>query len=127
MNVLPDPTLIRRAAEWLDDARSVLFVTGAGMSADSGLPTHRGVGGLYDRGPTEDGVPIEVALSGPMFRRDPTLTWKYIADIEKAMRDGFSTGSGLGLGLGGAKRLSNEFEIESKPGVGTRVTITRWR
>ena len=50
-----------------------------------------------------------------------------IADIERAMRDGFSTGSGLGLGLGGAKRLSNEFEIESRPGAGTRVAITRWK
>jgi serine/threonine-protein kinase RsbT len=50
-----------------------------------------------------------------------------IPDVEAALRDGFSTGGGLGLGLGGARRLSNEFEIESKPGVGTRVAITRWR
>jgi serine/threonine-protein kinase RsbT len=42
------------------------------------------------------------------------------------MRDGFTTGSGLGLGLGGAKRLVNEFEIDSAPGAGTRVVITRW-
>jgi serine/threonine-protein kinase RsbT len=50
-----------------------------------------------------------------------------IADIEQAMKDGFTSGNGLGLGLGGAKRLSNEFEIKSTPGEGTRVTITRWR
>jgi serine/threonine-protein kinase RsbT len=50
-----------------------------------------------------------------------------IADIEQAMRDGFTTGTGLGLGLSGARRLSNEFAIESQPGRGTRVTITRWR
>jgi serine/threonine-protein kinase RsbT len=50
-----------------------------------------------------------------------------ISDVEQAMRDGFSTGSGLGLGLGGAKRLVNEFEIQSRPGDGTRVTITRWK
>lgn len=50
-----------------------------------------------------------------------------IADIELAMRDGYSTGSGLGLGLGGAKRLCNEFSIDSKPGAGTRVTVARWR
>jgi serine/threonine-protein kinase RsbT len=50
-----------------------------------------------------------------------------IADIQQALRDGFTTGSGMGLGLGGAKRLSNEFDIESRPGDGTRVTITRWR
>jgi serine/threonine-protein kinase RsbT len=50
-----------------------------------------------------------------------------IADIEQAMKDGFTTGNGLGLGLGGAKRLVNEFDIVSTPGQGTRVTITRWR
>ena len=50
-----------------------------------------------------------------------------INDLQQAMKDGFTTGSGLGLGLGGAKRLSNEFQIDSKPGEGTRVTITRWK
>ncbi len=50
-----------------------------------------------------------------------------IADTELAMQDGYTTGSGLGLGLSGAKRLSNEFELRSKPGEGTRVTITRWK
>jgi serine/threonine-protein kinase RsbT len=50
-----------------------------------------------------------------------------IADIEQALKDGYTTGSGLGLGLGGARRLSNEFEIESAPGAGTRVTIARWK
>ena len=49
-----------------------------------------------------------------------------IPDIAKAMENGFTTGHGLGLGLGGAKRLSNEFEILSKPGQGTRITIARW-
>ena len=50
-----------------------------------------------------------------------------IPDLDAALRDGFTTGGGLGLGLGGAKRLVNEFYIESKPGEGTRVTITRWK
>lgn len=50
-----------------------------------------------------------------------------IADIEQALKDGFTTGGGLGLGLGGARRLSNEFQIESRVGQGTRVSITRWR
>ena len=50
-----------------------------------------------------------------------------IADIDAALRDGYSTGTGLGLGLGGARRLVNEFSIESQKGVGTTVTITRWK
>ena len=50
-----------------------------------------------------------------------------IADLTLAMKDGYTTGGGLGLGLSGAKRLSNEFEIDSRLGEGTRVTITRWR
>jgi serine/threonine-protein kinase RsbT len=50
-----------------------------------------------------------------------------IADLALALRDGYSTGKGLGLGLGGARRLVNEFEIASEPGEWTRVTITRWK
>ena len=50
-----------------------------------------------------------------------------IPDIDTALRDGYTSGRGLGLGLGGAKRLSSEFSIESKPGAGTRVTIVRWK
>ena len=50
-----------------------------------------------------------------------------IPDIALALKDGFTTGGGLGLGLGGAKRLSSEFAIDSQPGAGTRVTIVRWK
>jgi serine/threonine-protein kinase RsbT len=50
-----------------------------------------------------------------------------IANVQQAMQDGFTTGSGLGLGLGGARRLASEFTIESAPGRGTHVTIVRWR
>jgi serine/threonine-protein kinase RsbT len=50
-----------------------------------------------------------------------------IPDIEQALTDGYTSGGGLGLGLGGAKRLSHEFEISSKPGIGTRVSILRWK
>ncbi len=50
-----------------------------------------------------------------------------IPDIDKALKDGFTTGSGMGLGLGGSKRLVNEFAIESQVGKGTRVTVLRWR
>jgi serine/threonine-protein kinase RsbT len=50
-----------------------------------------------------------------------------IADIELALKDGWTTGSGLGMGLSGARRLVNEFEIQSRIGEGTRVTIARWK
>ena len=50
-----------------------------------------------------------------------------ISDIPRAMADGYTTGGGLGLGLSGAKRLSNEFDIQSTPGKGTRVMLGRWR
>jgi serine/threonine-protein kinase RsbT len=50
-----------------------------------------------------------------------------IADLTLAMKDGYTTGSGLGLGLSGARRLSSEFHIDSRVGEGTRVTIVRWR
>jgi serine/threonine-protein kinase RsbT len=52
---------------------------------------------------------------------------KGISDLELAMRDGYSTGGGLGLGLSGTRRLMNEFELQSKPGEGTRVSATRWK
>lgn len=50
-----------------------------------------------------------------------------ISDLDAALRDGFTTGGGMGLGLGGSKRLVNEFQIESEPGKGTRVTVVRWK
>jgi len=50
-----------------------------------------------------------------------------IPDVDQAMRDGFTTGKGLGLGLGGSRRLVSELEIESAPGRGTRVTVVRWK
>jgi len=68
-------------------ARHVLCVTGAGISAESGIPTYRGIGGLYDAvDVTPEGIPIEEALSGDMMRRQPALTWKYIHQIEAASR-----------------------------------------
>ncbi|MDB6076098.1 MAG: putative anti-sigma regulatory factor, serine/threonine protein kinase [Verrucomicrobiaceae bacterium] len=50
-----------------------------------------------------------------------------IPDLEQALKDGFTSGKGMGLGLGGAKRLVNEFELVSKVGEGTKVTITKWK
>ncbi|MEO0599906.1 MAG: NAD-dependent protein deacylase [Myxococcota bacterium] len=73
-------------AEQLARARRVLFVTGAGLSADSGLPTYRGVGGLYEDADTPAGLPIEEVLSGGMFARDPALVWKHVLEIEQACR-----------------------------------------
>ena len=72
---------------------------------------------------------IEEVLQGP--RRGIRLVFEDngpgISNIELAMKDGYTTGNGLGLGLSGAKRLSSEFAIDSRPGEGTRVTIVRWR
>ena len=50
-----------------------------------------------------------------------------IPDIEMALKDGFTTGAGMGLGLGGSKRLVNEFSIESEVGKGTKITVVRWK
>jgi serine/threonine-protein kinase RsbT len=72
---------------------------------------------------------LEALNDGP--RRGLRLTFEDqgpgIADVEQALRDGYTTGSGLGLGLGGARRLMNEFAISSQPGQGTRITAVRWR
>ena len=77
---------IETVAAFLREASSVLFITGAGISADSGLPTYRGIGGLYEDAETPEGIPIEEALSGEMMRRHPALTWKYIHQIEASAR-----------------------------------------
>jgi serine/threonine-protein kinase RsbT len=100
---LVDQTKVVTAASEL--ARNTLAYGGGGTvilsSIDDGV--RRGVRLVFeDRGP---GIP----------------------DIQLALRDGYTTGSGLGLGLSGAKRLSNEFSIESTVGTGTRVTIARWK
>lgn len=79
-------TLLENVAQHLKTAKSILFITGAGMSADSGLPTYRGVGGLYEDTHTEDGIPIEMALAGEMLATRPEITWKYLSQIEKNCR-----------------------------------------
>jgi serine/threonine-protein kinase RsbT len=74
-------------------------------------------------------VRLEALNDGP--RRGLRLTFEDkgpgIPDLQAALRDGFTTGGGLGLGLGGSRRLSSEFDLWSRVGEGTRVTITRWR
>ncbi|MEZ6069642.1 MAG: NAD-dependent protein deacylase [Pirellulales bacterium] len=82
----PQRDALDAVARVLGEARSILFVTGAGISADSGVPTYRGIGGLYDVEHTDEGIPIEEILSGDMFRSAPALTWKYLAQIAAAAR-----------------------------------------
>jgi NAD-dependent protein deacetylase/lipoamidase len=81
-----DPTVLDRVAHVFARATSALFITGAGISADSGLPTYRGIGGLYEAATTEEGFAIEDALSGDMLRDRPEVCWKYIHQIERACR-----------------------------------------
>ncbi len=72
-------------AELLRDAKRVLFITGAGISADSGLPTYRGFGGLYEQKRTVEGFRIEECLSGTMLRKKPEITWKYMLQLGMAI------------------------------------------
>ncbi len=81
MTVPPDPEALTRFNGLLQSSNSILFITGAGISADSGLPTYRGIGGLYNSQDTDDGVSIEEALSGEMLRQRPEITWKYLWQI----------------------------------------------
>jgi NAD-dependent deacetylase len=76
--------MIEIVAAELSSLDELLFITGAGVSVDSGLPTYRGVGGLYDGVETEDGLAIEVVLSGPYFKAHPDKTWKYLRQIGDA-------------------------------------------
>lgn len=69
-----------------------------------------------DSHPSASGLRLEFEDQGPG-----------IENIERALEDGFTTGSGMGLGLPGARRLANEFKIDSEPGKGTRVLIVKWR
>lgn len=77
---------IKQVAEILRHSRSIMFITGAGMSAESGLPTYRGLNGLYNNQLTEDGMTIEQALSGETLESNPAVTWKYLSAIEEKYR-----------------------------------------
>lgn len=82
-----DAKSLARIAGQLAPAHHLLFITGAGLSADSGLPTYRGVGGLYgDDKKTRFGCTIEEALSGPMFETRPDITWTYLVELERTCR-----------------------------------------
>jgi serine/threonine-protein kinase RsbT len=109
----------RRAAEaGLGIVDQTKFVTAASEIARNTLDY--GGGGTVRLEPVQDGIRRGLRLifedSGPG-----------IANLDLALTDGYTTGSGLGLGLSGSRRLCNEFAIESKPGEGTRVTIARWK
>lgn len=81
---------------------------------------------IYGKGGT---LKLEAMVNG--IKKGLRLTFEDqgpgIPDLEKALTDGYTTGNGLGLGLSGAKRLSNDFHIESKVGQGTKIMIARWR
>lgn len=85
MSDTQDP-IIQDIVAAMRQAQRLLFITGAGVSADSGLPTYRGIGGLYNDQLTDDAIPIETALSGEMLDINPALTWKYLSQIEAACR-----------------------------------------
>jgi NAD-dependent deacetylase len=81
-----DRSAVDRVVAILAQCRSLLFITGAGVSADSGLPTYRGIGGLYNADHPDEGIAIESILAGQMLRVRPELTWKYLGQIEEAAR-----------------------------------------
>lgn len=80
-------TILKNVADRLSQAEQILFITGAGLSADSGLPTYRGVGGLYEDQTTTEGFSIDEALSGLMFLVRPDITWKYLWQIGAALHN----------------------------------------
>jgi NAD-dependent deacetylase len=81
-----DAQKIAQVVEYLRQSKSLLFITGAGLSADSGLPTYRGVSGLYNHNDTEENMPIEALLSKQVMQVRPDLTWKYLSQVEQACR-----------------------------------------
>ncbi|WP_242346095.1 anti-sigma regulatory factor [Anaeromyxobacter terrae] len=111
--------LVRRRAQELRFSLvdQTKLVTAASELARNALEHGRGGEMLLQvlQDPPRSGLRLVFADQGPG-----------IANVELAMKDGYTTGGGLGLGLGGAKRLVNEFAVESTPGKGTRITVTKW-
>lgn len=75
------PEQVQQVVAYLKSARRILFITGAGLSADSGMPTYRGVSGLYGDEPVEQGMRIEDILSAEMMIRRPAFVWKYLGQL----------------------------------------------
>ncbi|HKF85735.1 MAG TPA: anti-sigma regulatory factor [Candidatus Limnocylindrales bacterium] len=94
------------------------LVTAASELARNTLDYGRGGGMTLERLESQGGPGIRLVFSdeGPG-----------IPDVELALRDGYTTGRGLGMGLGGARRLVGEMTIDSTPGSGTRITVTKWK
>jgi NAD-dependent deacetylase len=78
--------MLEQVGQILKKARRVLFITGAGVSAESGIPTFRGASASFPDGSTEERISVEEALSHSMFVRKPTLSWKYFFLLETCMR-----------------------------------------
>jgi NAD-dependent SIR2 family protein deacetylase len=81
-----DRKLVDDVAKVLANAANVLFITGAGMSADSGLPSYHGVGGLFERPLVDDGLTLEAVLSPAMLAQRPDVLWRYVHERELACR-----------------------------------------
>lgn len=109
--------------QWAQEVGFTLVDTTKLVTAASELARN-----TYDHG---GGGEMELELHDDGHRRGLRLVFSDqgpgIPDIALAMRDGYTTGKGMGMGLGGSRRLVNEFEIESQPNAGTRVAIARWR
>jgi len=109
---------VRAMAIGLSTLEMTKFVTAASELARNVL-VHGGGGTMTMRDLQRDGKPglqLDFEDQGPG-----------IADVQQALRDGYTTANSLGLGLGGAQRLVNEFEIVSRPGAGTHVRIVQWK
>lgn len=78
--------LIDEVVDYLKSSRSVLVITGAGLSADSGLPTYRGRGGLYDAFPAGEGLTMEQVLSAEGLNSDPARIWRHLGQVEHSCR-----------------------------------------
>lgn len=120
----PDVVLVRqRVRSWTTEMKFSLVEQTKIVTAASELGRNtleHGGGGTLELALLVDGVRRGIRLrfsdQGPG-----------IPDIALAMKDGFTSGAGMGLGLGGSKRLMNEFEIDTRPGIGTTVTAIRWK
>jgi len=83
---MPPTTDVLATAQRLKTASRILFITGAGISADSGLPVYRGQGGLYNSGVTDEGIPFEEALSGNMLEKNRSVIWEFLRKIDVARK-----------------------------------------